>query len=133
VARRRGTLARRRRSRRAGTQQSGGTLTDAKLGKFGGLSKAIAIADWSATLGAATALDVRGALSGAVAIKVGAVATTTGAGGAVGSFFPVIGNIAGSIVGGAIGTAAGGFICAFGHDKYIKDHAAKGVTGLVSV
>ncbi len=45
----------------------------------------------------------------------------------------MIGNIAGSIVGGAVGTAAGGFICAFGYDKYVKDYVAKGVTGIVSV
>ncbi len=123
--------------------KTGGTLTNIVTGKVAGLSNAVAIADWSATLGAASALDVRGAVSGAAAIAVGGNVTAGGAalfgeigtvaGGAVGSFFPVIGNIAGSIVGGAVGTAAGGFICAFGYDKYVKDYVAKGVTGIVSV
>jgi hypothetical protein len=124
--------------------KAGGTLTDAATGKFTGLSKAIAVADWSSTLGAATGGDVRGAVSGAVAIKVGATAAAGGAalfgeagaiaGGMVGSFFPVIGNIAGSIVGGAIGAAAGGFITAFGYEKYVKDYVSKGViAGIASV
>ena len=121
----------------------GGTLTDMVTGKFDGLSKTITIADASATLGAASAGDVRGTVSGAAAIAVGGKVTAGGAalfgeigsvaGGAVGSFFPVVGNIAGSIVGGAVGTAAGGFICAFGYDKYLKDYVAQGVTGIVSV
>ncbi len=121
----------------------GGPLTDIVTGKFDGLSKTIAIADAASTLGAASAGDVRGAVSGAAAIAVGGKVTAGGAalfgeigsvaGGAVGSFFPVIGNIAGSIVGGAVGTAAGGFICAFGYDKYVKDYVAQGITGIVSV
>ncbi len=123
--------------------KAGGTLTNIVIGKFEGLSKTIAITDASAALGAASAGDVRGALSVAAAIAVGGEVTAGGAalfgeigavtGGAVGSFFPVIGNIAGSIVGGAVGTAAGGFIAAFGYDKYVKDYVAKGVTGIVSV
>ncbi len=123
--------------------KSGGTLTNIVTGKFDGLSKSIAIADAASTLGAASAGDVRGTVSGAAAIAVGGNVTAGGAalfgeigtvaGGAIGSFFPVIGNIAGSIVGGAVGTAAGGFICAFGYDKYVKDYVAKGVTGIVSV
>ncbi len=123
--------------------KAGGTLTNIVTGKFDGLTGAISKADWAGTLGAASALDVRGTVSGAAAIAVGGNVTTGGAalfgeigtvaGGAVGSFFPVIGNIAGSIVGGAVGTAAGGFICAFGYDKYVKDYVAKGVTGIVSV
>ena len=123
--------------------KAGGTLTNIDTGKFTALSKAIAIADAASTLGAASALDVRGAVSGAAAIAVGGEVTAGGAalfgelgamtGGAVGSFFPVIGNIAGTIVGGAVGTAAGGFIAAYGYDKYVKDYVAKGVTGIVSV
>ncbi len=123
--------------------KAGGTLTNIVTGKFDGLSKTIAIADAASTLGAASAGDVRGTVSGAAAIAVGGKVTAGGAalfgeigtvaGGAIGSFFPVIGNIAGSIVGGAVGTAAGGFICAFGYDKYVKDYVAKGVTGIVSV
>ena len=123
--------------------KAGGTLTNIVTGKFEGLSKSISIADAASTLGAASAGDVRGTVSGAAAIAVGGKVTAGGAalfgeigavtGGAVGSFFPVIGNIAGSVVGGAIGTAAGGFIAAFGYDKYVKDYVAKGVTGLVSV
>ena len=124
--------------------KAGGSLTNIVTGKFAGLSRAIAIADWSATLGAAWGGDVRGAVSSAVAIKVGATVTSGGAtlfgeigavaGGAVGSFFPVVGNFAGVMVGGAVGTAAGGFIAAFGYDKYVKDYVAKGVlAGIAAV
>lgn len=124
--------------------KAGGTLTSASLGKFEGLSAAISKADWAASYGALSAGDVRGAVSGAVAIKVGAAATSGGAalfgeigaatGGVVGSFFPVVGNVAGTMVGGAIGTAAGGFITAYGYDKYIKDYVSKGVVaGIASV
>ena len=122
----------------------GGSLANIVTGKFSGLSTTIAIADWSSTVGALSAGDVRGAVSSAVAIKVGATVTSGGAtlfgeigavtGGAVGSFFPVIGNVAGVMVGGAVGTAAGGFIAAFGYDKYIKDYVAKGVlAGIAAV
>ncbi len=124
--------------------KSGGTLTNIVTGKFAGLSKAVAIADWSATLGTLSAGDMRGGVSGAVAIAVGGKITAGGAaffgeagavvGGAVGTFFPVIGNIAGTMVGGAVGTTAGGFICAFGYDKYVKDYVAKGVlAGIAAV
>ncbi len=123
--------------------KAGGTLTNIVTGKFEGISKSISIADAASTLGAASALDVRGTVSGAAAIAIGGKVTASGAalfgeigavtGGAVGSFFPVIGNIAGTMVGGAVGTAAGGFVAAFGYDKYIKDYVTKGVTGLVSV
>jgi hypothetical protein len=123
--------------------KAGGTLTNIATGKFEGLSRSISIADAASTLGAASALDVRGTVSGAAAIAVGGKVTAGGAalfgeigavtGGAVGSFFPVIGNIAGSIVGGAVGTAAGGFIAAFGYDKYLKDYVTSGTTGIMSV
>jgi hypothetical protein len=123
--------------------KAGGTLTNVATGKFTGLSTTIAIADASAVLGAASALDVRGTVSGAAAIAVGGNVTAGGAaligeigaatGGVIGSFLPVIGNIAGTMVGGAIGTAAGGFIAAYGYDKYVKDYVIKRVTGLVSV
>jgi hypothetical protein len=123
--------------------KAGGKLTNIVTGQFTGVSKTISAADWAAVAGAASARDMRGAVSGAAAIVVGGKVTAAGAalfgeagsvaGGAVGSFFPVVGNIAGSIVGGAVGTAAGGFICAFGYDKYVKDYVAKGVTGIVSV
>ena len=123
--------------------KAGGTLTNIATGKFDGLSKTIAVADAASTLGAASAGDVRGTVSGAAAIAVGGKVTAGGAalfgeigavtGGAVGSFFPVIGNIAGSIVGGAVGTAAGGFIAAFGYDKYLKDYVTRGTAGIMSV
>ncbi len=122
----------------------GGTLTNASLSQFEGVSGAIAKADWASSYGALSAGDIRGAVSGAVAIKVGAAATSGGAalfgeagavaGGAIGSFFPVVGNVAGTMVGGAIGTAAGGFITAYGYDKYVKDYVSKGVVaGIASV
>ncbi len=124
--------------------KAGGTLTNIVTGKIAGLSNAVAIADWSATLGTLSAGDVRGGVSGAAAIAVGGKITAGGAaffgeagavvGGAVGTFFPVIGNIAGTMVGGAVGTTAGGFICAFGYDKYVKDYVAKGVlAGIAAV
>jgi hypothetical protein len=123
--------------------KAGGTLTNVVTGKFAGLSTTISVADWASPVGALSAGDIRGAVSGAVAIKTGAAATAGGAallgeagavmGGVVGSFLPVIGNVAGTMVGGAIGTAAGGFICAYGYDKYVKDYVIKRVTGLVSV
>jgi len=125
--------------------KAGGSLTNIVTGKFSGLSTTIAIADWSATLGTLSAGDVRGGVSGAAAIAVGGKITAGGAalfgeagavlGGAIGSFFPVIGNIAGTMVGGAVGTTAGGgFICAFGYDKYVKDYVAKGVlAGIAAV
>jgi hypothetical protein len=123
--------------------KAGGTLTNVVTGKVSGLSTAIAATDWASPVGALSAGDIRGAVSGAVAIKTGAVATAGAAtlfgeigaatGGVVGSFLPVIGNIAGTMVGGAIGTAAGGFIAAYGYDKYVKDYVIKRVTGLVSV
>ncbi len=122
--------------------KTGGTLTNIVTGNFTRLSRTIAITGAASMLGAVSALDVRGAVSEAAATVVGGNVTAGGAalfgeigavtGGAVGSFFPVIGNIAGSMVGGAVGTAAGGFICAFGYDKYVKDYVAKGVTGIVS-
>jgi hypothetical protein len=123
--------------------KAGGTLTSVATGKFTGLSTAISVADWASPVGALSAGDIRGAVSGAVAIKTGAAATAGGAalfgeigaatGGVIGSFLPVIGNIAGTMVGGAIGTAAGGFIAAYGYDKYVKDYVIKRATGLVSV
>src|SRR3569833_2164504 len=57
----------------------GGTLTNASISKFEGVSGAIAKADWASSYGALSAGDVRGAVSGAVAIKVGAAATSGGA------------------------------------------------------
>ena len=123
--------------------KAGGTLTNIATGKFEGLSTSISIADAASTLGAASAFDMRGTVSGVAAIAVGGKVTAGGAalfgeigavtGGAVGSFFPVIGNIAGSIVGGAVGAAAGGFIAAFGYDKYVKDYVTSGTTGIMSV
>ncbi len=124
--------------------RAGGTLTNASLSQFEGVSGAIGKADWASSYGALSAGDVRGAVGGAVAIKVGAAATSGGAalfgevgavtGGVVGSFFPVVGNVAGTMVGGAIGTAAGGFITAYGYDKYVKDYVSEGVVaGIASV
>jgi hypothetical protein len=123
--------------------KAGGTLTNVVTGKVSGLSTAVSVADWASPVGALSAGDIRNAVSGAVAIKTGAAATAGAAalfgeigaatGGVIGSFLPVIGNVAGTMVGGAIGTAAGGFIVAYGYDKYVKDYVIKRVTGLVSV
>jgi hypothetical protein len=124
--------------------KAGGTLTNIAVGKFEGVSGAISKADWAASYGALSAGDVRGAVSGAVAIKVGAAATSGGAalfgeigavtGGVIGSFFPVVGNVAGTMLGGAVGTAVGGFVTAYSYDKYVKDYVSKGVlAGIASV
>jgi hypothetical protein len=100
-------------------------------------SQAVSDADWATPLGAASAGDVRGTVSGATQIMVGGQATAggsalfgaigTGAGFAVGSFFPVVGNVVGAEVGGAIGTVAGGFISSYAYDKFLKDMVGKGV------
>jgi hypothetical protein len=103
------------------------------------VGKAFQVSDYVTPVGSASAGDVRGTVSGVTQIVVGGTATGTGAaffgavgtgaGAVVGSFFPVVGNIAGAQIGGAIGTVAGGFISAYGYDKYLKDYIGAGVEG----
>jgi hypothetical protein len=108
------------------------------------VGKAFQASDYVTPIGSASAGDVRGTVSGVAQIAVGTQATAggaaffgavgTGAGAVVGSFFPVVGNIVGAEIGGAIGTVAGGFISAYGYDKYLKDYVGAGVeAGFASV
>jgi hypothetical protein len=101
------------------------------------VGKAFQVSDWVSPVGSLSGGDVRGTVSGATQIVVGGTAAGTGAaffgavgtgaGAVVGSFFPVVGNIVGAEIGGAIGTVAGGFISSYGYDKYLKDYVGAGV------
>ena len=53
----------------------------------------------------------------------------TGVGMAVGSFIPGIGTAAGGIVGGAIGSVAGGYVSASAYDLYVKQKVLDAVEG----